>query len=308
MSAPAAAYTPPADQPPPLASGALPYGGFWVRLAAHVVDGFIIGFGVFVIAFVLGFAAAMLGGGGGEAVSIVITLIMLLLGQLYHAYFVSSPKMATPGKRLCGLYVTDVEGHRLSFGRALWRNVAALFSYLTLYIGFIMAAFTERKQALHDKIAGTLVHRQPGGSAVIVIVIVLVLFVGVAVIGILAAIAIPAYQDYTVRAKMSGVIASMEAARTPIAEYAANKGQWPTTWEQVESAGGANPMRQVPESSRAFVEDIRLEQGGTIVGYIKIQGKQGQIRVTPKQLGDKVEWTCTASPEIRKNVPLRCRE
>lgn len=308
MSTSAAAYTPPVDQPPPLNAAALPYGGFWVRFAAHMVDGFIISIGVFVIAFVLGLAAAMLGGGGGDAVSIGITVIMVLLGQLYHAYFVSSEKMATPGKRLCGLYVTDVEGRRLGFGHALGRNLAALASYLTLYIGFIMAAFTERKQALHDKIAGTLVHRQPGSSAAIVIVIVLVLFFGVAVIGILAAIAIPAYQDYTVRAKMAGVITAMETARTPIAEYAANKGQWPTTWEQVESAGGANPMRQVPENARALVEEIRLESGGTVVGYVKISGKQGQVRVAPKQLGDRVEWTCTSSPEIRKNMPIRCRE
>ena len=56
---------------------------------------------------------------------------------------------AWAGKRLCGLYVTDTAGHRLGFGRALWRNVAALFSYLTLYIGFFMAGFTGRKQALH---------------------------------------------------------------------------------------------------------------------------------------------------------------
>jgi len=304
MSTPTAAYTPPVDQPPPLGAAALPYGGFWVRLAAHVVDGFIISIGVFVIAFVLGLAAAMLGGGGGDAASIGITVAMVLLGQFYHAYFVSSEKMATPGKRLCGLYVTDLEGHRLGFGHALGRNLAALASYLTLYIGFIMAGFTERKQALHDKIAGTLVHRQPGSSAVIVIVIVLVLFFGVFVIGILAAIAIPAYQDYTVRAKMSGVVSAMDAVKTPIAEYAANKGQWPTTWEQV----GANPMSQVPESSRALVEEIRLDQGGVVVGSVKIQGKQGQIRMAPKQMGDKVDWTCTASPEIKKNVPLRCRE
>ena len=304
MSTPTAAYTPPVDQPPPLGAAALPYGGFWVRLAAHVVDGFIISIGVFVIAFVLGLAAAMLGGGGGDAASIGITVAMVLLGQFYHAYFVSSEKMATPGKRLCGLYVTDLEGHRLGFGHALGRNLAALASYLTLYIGFIMAGFTERKQALHDKIAGTLVHRQPGSSAVIVIVIVLVLFFGIFVIGILAAVAIPAYQDYTVRAKMSGVISAMDAVKTPIAEYAANKGQWPTTWEQI----GANPMSQVPESSRALVEEIRLDQGGVVVGSVKIQGKQGQIRMAPKQMGDKVDWTCTASPEIKKNVPLRCRE
>ncbi|MBF8305743.1 MAG: hypothetical protein HW398_931 [Acidobacteria bacterium] len=305
MSAPAAAYTPPVDQPPPSAVAELPYGGFWVRFAAHFVDGFIIGIAMVVItvvwALVTSFQSAV-------ATNDLLGLVMLVVGQVYHAYFVSSAKMATPGKRLCGLYVTDLEGHRLSFGRALWRNVAALFSYLTLYIGFIMAGFTERKQALHDKIAGTLVHRQPGSSAAIVIVIVLVLFFGVAVIGILAAIALPAFQDYSVRAKMSEVIASMDAVKTPIAEYAANKGQWPTTWEQVESAGGTNPMRRVTENTRALVEDIRLEQGGAVVSTVKIQGKQGQIRLTPRQAGDQVEWTCTSSPEIRKYVPVACRE
>jgi len=305
MSAPAVSYQPPVDQPPPSAVAELPYGGFWVRFAAHFVDGFIIGIAMVVItvvwALVTSFQSAV-------ATNDLLGLVMLVVGQVYHAYFVSSARMATPGKRLCGLYVTDLVGHRLSFGRALWRNVAALFSYLTLYIGFFMAGFTERKQALHDKIAGTLVHRQPGSSAAILIAIVLMLFFGVAVIGILAAIAIPSFQDYSVRARVSNVIAAMEAARTPIAEYNANKGQWPTTWEQVESAGGANPMRQVQESSRALVEDIRLEQGGTVVSYVTIQGKQGQIRLAPKQAGDRVDWTCTSSPEIRKYVPVSCRE
>ena len=304
MSAPAAAYTPPVDQPPPLPVDQ-PYGGFWIRLGAHFVDGFIVGIGMMVIAFVWVLAFGM------QATSVandMLGFVMLAVGQIYHAYFVSSAKMATPGKRLCGLYVTDLEGHRLGFGRALWRNVAALFSYLTLYIGFFMAGFTERKQALHDKIAGTLVHRQSGGSGVIVIVIVVAAFIIVAIIGILAAIAIPAYQDYTVRAKMSGVIVSMSAAKTPISEYAAKNGQWPTTWEQVQSAGGANPMRQLPESSRAFVEDIRLEQGGAVVSTVKIQGKQGQVRLTPQKAGDRIDWTCTSSAEIRKYLPLSCRE
>jgi uncharacterized RDD family membrane protein YckC/Tfp pilus assembly major pilin PilA len=303
MSAPTAAYTPPIDQPPPLAADQ-PYGGFWIRFAAHFVDGFIIGLIMLVIVVVWILAAGMQ---SAVATNDWLGLIMLAVGQVYHACFVSSAKMATPGKRLCGLYVTDLEGHRLSFLHALGRNVAALLSYLTLYIGFFMAGFTERKQALHDKIAGTLVHRQPGGSAAIVIVIILAAFFLVAIIGILAAIALPAYQDYTVRAKMSGVIVSMSAVKAPISEYAATKGQWPTTWEQVESVGGTNPMRQLPESSRALVEDIRIEQGGVVVSLVKIQQTQGQVRLTPQKAGDRIEWACTSSPEIRKYVPAACR-
>lgn len=305
MSVPAAAYTPPVDQPPPLATSN-PYGGFWIRLAAHVVDGFIIGIVMMVFAFAMAFAIGL---NSDSAASDLLGLVLIAGGQLYHAYFVSSAKMATPGKRLCGLYVTDLEGRRLSFGRALWRNVAALFSYLTLYIGFFMAGFTERKQALHDKIAGTLVHRQPGGSAAAAVIVVVVGgFLLVFVVGILAAIAIPAYQDYTVRAKMSGVISSMSAAKAPIVDYAAKNGTWPETWKQVESAGGIAPMSDLPAPSREFVEDVRLAPGGEIVAIVKVHGKTGQLRLTPRKVGDSVEWTCSSDPEIRKFVPASCRQ
>jgi len=304
MSVPATAYTPPIDQPPPQAVTGPPYGGFWVRFAAYVVDGFIIGIGLLLIAVVWGLA---FGWQAAAESNDLLTLVVIVLGQLYHAYFVSSAKMATPGKRLCGLYVTDLEGRRLGFGKALWRNVAALFSYLTLYIGFFMAGFTERKQALHDKLAGTLVHRQPGSSAGVVITIVLVLFILVFIVGILAAIAIPAYQDYTVRAKVAGVLTEVSAVKQPIERYAAQKGKWPTTWEQVESVGGSNPLGRLGPQSRAIVEDIRLEEGGAVVSYVKIQGKDGQIRLTPQREGRAVEWTCAVNPEIRKYVPAACR-
>ena len=56
-----------------------------------------------------------------------------------------------------GIKVTDLEGNRISFGRALGRNLAKIISVLTFYIGYIMAAFTAKKQALQDMIAGTLV-------------------------------------------------------------------------------------------------------------------------------------------------------
>ena len=113
MSAPAASYRPPVDQPPPTAVAELPYGGFWVRFAAHFVDGFIIGIGMMLIAFAWVLAFGMQ---PAPVANDMVGFVMLAVGQIYHAYFVSSARMATPGKRLCGLYVTDLEGHRLSFG------------------------------------------------------------------------------------------------------------------------------------------------------------------------------------------------
>jgi uncharacterized RDD family membrane protein YckC len=71
----------------------------------------------------------------------------------------SSSRQATVGKMTLGLKVTDLAGRRISFARASGRYFAKYVSSMTLLIGYIMAGFTERKQALHDIIAGTLVIR-----------------------------------------------------------------------------------------------------------------------------------------------------
>ena len=70
----------------------------------------------------------------------------------------SGPKQATFGKRVLGLRVTNMAGERISFGHASGRFFSKIITGLVPFaIGFIMAGFTERKQALHDMIAGTLV-------------------------------------------------------------------------------------------------------------------------------------------------------
>ena len=69
----------------------------------------------------------------------------------------SSPKQATVGKLACGLVVTDLSGQRLTFGKASGRYFAMIPSALILGIGFLMCLWTERKQCLHDIMAGCLV-------------------------------------------------------------------------------------------------------------------------------------------------------
>jgi len=56
-----------------------------------------------------------------------------------------------------GMKVTDLNGNRISFARATGRHFAKWLSTLILWIGFIMVGFTDRKQGLHDMLAGTLV-------------------------------------------------------------------------------------------------------------------------------------------------------
>jgi uncharacterized RDD family membrane protein YckC len=83
----------------------------------------------------------------------------MVVGLVYCGGMVSSLNQATLGKMAMGIKVTNLDGGRIGFGRAVAREVARLLSFITFMIGYLMAAFTERKQALHDKVVGTVVVR-----------------------------------------------------------------------------------------------------------------------------------------------------
>lgn len=79
---------------------------------------------------------------------------------LYFAVQESSWRQATIGKHVMGIKVTDMYGERLSFWRATGRHLGKILSSALFAIGYLMAGFTEKKQALHDIMAGTLVVRR----------------------------------------------------------------------------------------------------------------------------------------------------
>jgi uncharacterized RDD family membrane protein YckC len=81
----------------------------------------------------------------------------VLIQWLWFTIAESSKWQATIGKKMVGLKVTDENGERIGFGKANWRYWSKILSALILFVGFVMVAFTEKKQGLHDKIAGTLV-------------------------------------------------------------------------------------------------------------------------------------------------------
>jgi len=89
-----------------------------------------------------------------------VTIIAMIFGSwLYEAFMESSSYQATLGKMIFGMKVTDLNGNRISFERATGRHFAKWLSTMILGIGYIMVGFTERKQGLHDLLAGTLVRR-----------------------------------------------------------------------------------------------------------------------------------------------------
>jgi uncharacterized RDD family membrane protein YckC len=93
-----------------------------------------------------------------SAILLMLPLIWIVQ-WLYDALTTSSSWQATVGKKVLRLKVTDEAGNRISFGRATGRFFGKLLSGMIMNIGFIMIAFTERKQGLHDMIAGTRVIR-----------------------------------------------------------------------------------------------------------------------------------------------------
>jgi len=153
------------------------FAGFWLRFVAYLLDSVIIGFAVMVLFvpffFLMGGVAMLEALPRGHVerldpaqfmalLSLVLTLVTLgsVAKWLYFAYLESGEKQATWGKQALGIYVTDLAGQRLTFGRATGRFFAKIVTGLIpLGIGFIMAGFTERRQALHDMIASTLVLR-----------------------------------------------------------------------------------------------------------------------------------------------------
>jgi len=138
--------------------GRVVYAGFWNRLGAYFVDAFISGVAAAILGSVTGLSK---GGAAGMELSpehvIPGNLLALAVAWVYFAGFESSRWQATPGKRLLGFKVTDDLGQRIGFGRASGRFFGKLLSALPVLGGFVLAAFTARKQALHDLLAATLV-------------------------------------------------------------------------------------------------------------------------------------------------------
>ena len=167
----------PALAPAPLPAayaqtGAWPgYGGFWIRFVAFVVDLIIVRIAVLPFAAVLGFFGlrhqSFVYSGHIEPEDIPAIIgtalatwwVYAVINWLYEALLTSSVWQGTVGKKLLNLKVTDDSGNRISFARATGRHFAKFGLSVILLIGFIMAAFTDRKRALHDMIAGTLVKK-----------------------------------------------------------------------------------------------------------------------------------------------------
>ena len=209
-------------------SGDPPYAGFWRRVGACLIDYIVVGLAFTVLSFLIG---ALIGGGNAGAARAIASavavswLLFLFAPWLYYALMESSSHQATLGKLAVGIKVTDQSGERIGFGQATGRYFSHILTAISFGVGYAMVVFTSRRQALHDMVARTYVVRRefpaeevaaygPAPDAPVWMAVIAVCCCvggGPFGIGILAAIAIPAYQDYTIR---SQVVEGLTAAAT----------------------------------------------------------------------------------------------
>lgn len=174
-------YAPPAYGQPPVGYGynaaytgapqwaapypAVAYAGFWRRFLGYLIDGLVLGIAFVGLMLVFGMLGLSAGMASEEAAAATVLAMLPLFfavtvlgGWLYFALQESSTRQATLGKMAIGVKVTDMEGNRLSFGRASGRYFAKLVTSLIPFgIGWMLAGWTAKKQAIHDMLASTLV-------------------------------------------------------------------------------------------------------------------------------------------------------
>ena len=132
------------------------YASIWMRLLAHVIDNLLLTFGMCAVAIAVGFAVGF-AHLPAWPFTILVYLLSIIATWVYYTTMESSASQATVGKIAMGLKVIDEDGQKISFARANGRFFGKILSALPLNIGFLMIGFTQKKQGLHDVLAGTYV-------------------------------------------------------------------------------------------------------------------------------------------------------
>ncbi len=293
------------------------YAGFWKRFVAYVLD-WIVLYAVFVVVTLtlgtlLGPAFDADGMTSREMMRSKpwVFLVLAAIPWLYYALMESSARQATLGKMALGIKVVDLAGKRISFLRASGRFVGRIVSSMIFCIGYLMAAFTARKQALHDMMAGCLVvnkrfasgalvasptpRKMSGGLLALIAIVALVFVIGVA-----ASIAIPAWSDYAVRSKVSDMAAVGNAATRAVNAYYAAHQALP---DDLASTGFAENNRHV--ESVSF--DRQSRTIAVIANFSPIEGQRLlYVALSPGE-APRIVWRCASGGIPNQYLPQSCR-
>ncbi|MFH2204493.1 MAG: RDD family protein [Elusimicrobiota bacterium] len=241
-------------------------GGFWLRAGAYMIDGFIAG----VPAALVSSAATLAG-----THSALASLLGLSVPIAYFTYMPAAHDGRTLGKMAAGLAVIRADGSALTFGRAFGRWVGYYLSSLPLFLGFIAAAFTKEKRALHDYVADTrvVVVQDIGKLRRFVVICCGLLIPLVFILGILAAIAIPNFTRSAQSARESATKGNLGAMRAALSIYYGDQdGFYPETpavltrdGRYLTSIPSANTPPHHPQNSQVVLYDGATCDGQEII-------------------------------------------
>ncbi|MGH8446387.1 MAG: RDD family protein [Solimonas sp.] len=305
----------PPPPPPPLpkaSAGPGEMGSYLSRFAAYLLDGVVGWFVMMGLYLVAGIAIVVVDGASGDehtgfAAAAVIPTYLAYFALF--AYWQGGEKRATPGKRALGLVAVTPDGRPLGFWRAYARQIVMPITLLFL-LPFFVLFFTRRRQMLHDFIVGSVVVRKdsfdpasfdadrlqrPPGDGNAAIIIVVLLFGFVFIIGILAAIAIPAYQDYVTRANVS-------AALSEVAPLKAQIGELLSTQDHIASYADVGLEGPLQLQGNAGSADVGAD--GTIAISFAMRPIENKVLVLKPADG---HWDCKGGDLPAKYRPSNCR-
>lgn len=293
------------------------FAGFLKRFVAYIIDG-----ALFTVAFILVMALFSestinleLGDPAMFGYMSQLYLYFCIAWWLYFALMEASSMQGTLGKKIIGIKVVDEQGQRIGFGKATLRHFSSFLSYISLSVGYLMAAFTKRKQALHDIVASCLVvnkrfepsqikvasdnpsNGMSTGGIIAIIFVVLLIPIG----GIIAAISIPAYHDYTLRVQVVQTLTATHHIKATFAEYASQTGYWPNTFER---AGLKNSDITSENYNVIFAGD-----GAFQIVFVKPpELARKRLNFIPKLTSDgNYEWRCFSDDIDNRFLPNECR-
>jgi uncharacterized RDD family membrane protein YckC len=175
------------------AAPAMHYAGFWRRSTAYAIDAHLVVLLAWLVGSLLGGLAhaqatdpnvqqlinmgwlqagdagtiqALLQANGASGTGGLVDMgdltLWLIVSAAYNIWFVAGTRwLATPGKHWCKLQVVMANGARLNYFQASVRHAAAMLSWMTFGLGFVMIGLTKQKTALHDAVIGSRVIERP---------------------------------------------------------------------------------------------------------------------------------------------------
>jgi len=205
---------------------------------------------------------------------------------------------------LFAFFLGGFGGHRFYLGQ-WWGVFYLLFFWLWIpglialgeFIYFLMCDSRKWDEKYNEGIPSGPDDKSSG--AIIVLFIVFGGFILVAFLGILAAVAIPAYQDYTVRARLAESHASASLVMQAVESYDSGNRQWPATISEVDITD---------EVLTTFVDSIAVDNGVIYVTPSPDVGVEGAVIYVPSQTQEGIAWSCKESTVASRYLPQKCRQ